>query len=70
MYVKLIIFIVHQLLTILENLYLGSYLALKNGSPLMFYHMDIEKNMSVFLFPFSTIFAKILMLNIYGGFFV
>ena len=54
MYVKLIIFIIHQLLTILENWYLGSYWALNNGSPLIFYLMDI-----ITLFPFSKFFAKI-----------
>ena len=36
MYVKLI----DQLLTILEKSYIGSYCALKNGSPLIFYQMD------------------------------
>ena len=43
MYVKLIIFIIHQLFTILEKTYLGTYLALKNGSPPILFTMEIEK---------------------------
>ena len=43
MYLDLIIFIIHQLFTILKKQYLGTYWALKNGSPLIFYLMDIEK---------------------------
>ena len=49
MYMNLIIFIIHQLLTILENSYLGSYWALQNGSPLIVYLMDIKtKIISIF----------------------
>ena len=49
---KLIIFMIHQLLTIFENSYLGIYWALKNGSPLIFYLMDREKDVCIFIFIF------------------
>ena len=54
MYVKLIIFIIHLLLNLLDNAYLVSYWALNNDSPLIVY----RKKISAFLFPFSTVFAK------------
>ena len=43
MYAKLIICIIYQLFTNLENEYLGNYWALKNGLPLILFTMDIEK---------------------------
>ena len=64
MYVKVIIFISTQLLTILEKEYLSTYWALKNGSPLIFNLMDMEKGLMHFQFHFPHLFPKILMLNI------
>ena len=63
MYVKLIIFIIHQLLTILENSYLGSYWALNNGSSLIFYLMDLEKWCLHLYLHFLHFLPKIVMLN-------
>ena len=63
MYVKLIIFIIHQLLTILENSYLGSYWALNNGSSLIFYLMDLEKWCVHLYLHFLYFLLKIVMLN-------
>ena len=43
MYVKLIVCIIYQLFTTLENKYLGTYWALKNGSPLILFTKDKQK---------------------------
>ena len=65
---KLIIFILHHLLTILENSYLGNYWALKNGSPFIFYHMDIEIRCLYLYFHFLQFLPSFLMLNIWRDF--
>ena len=57
-YVKLIIFIIQQFLTILESSCLGTHRALINGSPLIFLLKDIEKKMHAFLFLFCRVFPK------------
>ena len=55
-----IIFTFHQLLTILENWYIGSYWALNNGSPFIFYLIDIEKICLDFYFHFLNLLPKLL----------
>ena len=58
------LWMIHQLLTIFGNSYLGNYGTLKNGLPLIFYLLDIEKTFFHFYFHFLHLWWKLFMLNI------